>query len=82
MMRYCSYKIETYQLRFRENAQKCHIKAEFSKVKALDYMLQKSSVAPLTTQCVHLKHCRLTIDLYLLFYLFPCLFTKSIIIIQ
>ena len=48
----------------RENVQRCHNKAEFGKVKALDYLLQWFSMAPLAIQCVHLNHCRLTIDSY------------------
>ena len=47
----------------RENVKRCHIKAEFGKVRALDYLLQRFSVA---IQCVDLNHCRLPIDLYVL----------------
>ena len=57
----------------RENVQRCHIKAEFGKVKAMDYLLQRISVAILAIQCVHLNHCRLTIDCMFLLYLFLCL---------
>ena len=41
-----------------ENVQRCHIKAEFGKVKVV------SCCQSLAIQCVNLNHCRLTINLY------------------